>query len=121
TSTIVFEHGDVNEYVGGYQDWLRQRQPEPVAQEQKPVPKAAPAPVAQDTSKKKRSYKEQRELEQLPRLIEQLEQDISALQATLSAPALYQRDPQAFRAATDSLAEKEAELESAFERWQALE
>ena len=121
TSTIVFEHGDVNEYVGGYQDWLRQRPPEPVAQEQKPVPKAAPAPVAQDTSKKKRSYKEQRELEQLPLLIEQLEQDISALQASLSDPALYQRDPQAFQAATDTLAEKEAELESAFERWQALE
>ena len=125
TSTIVFEHGEVNEYVGGYQDWLRQRQPEPVAQEQKPAQKAAPAPVAattQDTSnKKKRSYKEQRELEQLPLLIEQLEQDISALQATLSDPGLYQRDPQAFQAATDTLAEKEAELESAFERWQALE
>ena len=121
TSTIVFEHGDVNEYVGGYQDWLRQRQPEPVAQEQKPVQKVAPAPVAQDTGKKKRSYKEQRELEQLPLLIEQLEQDISALQATLSDPALYQRDPQAFQAATDTLAEKETELESAFERWQALE
>jgi len=121
TSTIVFEHGDVNEYVGGYQDWLRQRQPEPLAQEQKPVQKVAPAPVAQDTGKKKRSYKEQRELEQLPLLIEQLEQDISALQATLSDPALYQRDPQAFQAATDTLAEKETELESAFERWQALE
>ncbi|MCB1837096.1 MAG: ATP-binding cassette domain-containing protein, partial [Alcanivoracaceae bacterium] len=125
TSTIVFEHGEVNEYVGGYQDWLRQRQPEPVAQEQKPAQKAAPAPVTtatQDTSnKKKRSYKEQRELEQLPLLIEQLEQDISALQATLSDPSLYQRDPQAFQAATDTLAEKETELESAFERWQALE
>ena len=124
TSTIVFEHGEVNEYVGGYQDWLRQRPPEPVAQEQKPVQKAAPtadATTTQDTGKKKRSYKEQRELEQLPLLIEQLEQDISALQATLSDPGLYQRDPQAFQDATDSLAEKETTLEQAFERWQALE
>ena len=124
TSTIVFEHGEVNEYVGGYQDWLRQRKPEPVAQEQKPAQKAAPAAVAtttQDTSKKKRSYKEQRELEQLPLLIEQLEQDISALQATLSDPGLYQRDPQAFQTATDTLTEKETALEQAFERWQALE
>ncbi|MGB2337923.1 MAG: ATP-binding cassette domain-containing protein, partial [Alcanivorax sp.] len=79
TSTLVFEHGELNSYVGGYQDWLRQR-PEP--KREKTIKAAKPAAVAEKPApaRKKLSYKDQRELEQLPARIEQLEADLDAVQ-----------------------------------------
>lgn len=123
TSSLVFEgEGRVREYVGGYSEWLRQR---PVKTDSKAVQKETPkpaviaAPPAQALAKKKLSYKEQRELEQLPAKIEELDERVTALQILMSAPGFYQKpDSQALIA---ELAAKQAELESVYARWEALE
>ncbi len=124
TSTLVFEADGVNEYVGGYQDWLRQRAQAPAEPARKRDVAPAPAkPQTQTASppKKKLSYKDQRELETLPQQIEQLEQAMQALQAQLNDPDLYNRDAALFNQLTTDLTAKEQELEHAFARWQELE
>jgi len=123
TSTLVFEHGQLNEYVGGYQDWLRQRPATPVTT---PAQGKSPKPAAVDTKqttaeKKKLSYKDQRELDALPQRIEQLEQAIATAQQQLNDPDLYSRDVALFNQLTAQLSEAEQELEHAFARWQELE
>ncbi|HEY9050212.1 MAG TPA: ATP-binding cassette domain-containing protein [Gammaproteobacteria bacterium] len=121
TSTLVFEgNGVVNEYVGGYDDWLRQKQTTPVKKsvEKTPVQKEN---KQQKKAAKKLSYKDQRELEALPKLIESLETELSELQSKLSDPNLFQQDPQAVTDATTRMTEIEKELEAAFERWQELD
>ncbi len=122
TSTLVFEgNGVVNEYVGGYDDWLRQKSAAPVT---KPVTKnTTPKEPAkpQKSAAKKLSYKDQRELESLPKLIETLETELSELQGKLADPNFFQQEPQAVTAATERMTEIEQELEAAFERWQELE
>jgi len=132
TSSLVFENGEVNEYVGGYDDWLRQRP------EQKRKTSAAaktagnnesrttnmPTTAASTTikaTKKKLSFKEQRELEALPKLIETLEQEIASLQQQMSDPAFYTSGAGTISNATAKLAEQEAALEAAVERWSQLE
>src|SRR5690606_15995666 len=93
--------GRVREYVGGYQDWLRQggsprllgagEKTEKTPAKSEPV--AAPSPVSEavPVAKKKLSYKLQRELEALPGQIDALEQQLAALQAETADPAFYLR------------------------------
>jgi ATP-binding cassette subfamily F protein uup len=121
----------VGEYVGGYTDWLRQR---PIAQriaaaaagaprltpQVAPKP-AAPPPVAAEPARRKLSYKEQRELEQLPGRIESLDAEVATLTAQIQDPAFYRKGPEAVTAANARLAALQAELEQAYARWQALE
>ncbi|MEX1829452.1 ATP-binding cassette domain-containing protein [Luteibacter sp. CQ10] len=121
TSTLVLEgDGAIGDYVGGYSDWLRQK---PVAQV-KAAPAApksaapAPAPVA---PKKKLSFKEQRELELLPAKLEQLEAEIAKRTAAMNDPAYFQQDAAAITKANDALVKLQAELETAFARWEELE
>ncbi|KAF0809300.1 ABC transporter ATP-binding protein [Alcanivorax sp. S71-1-4] len=123
TSTLVFEQGQINEYVGGYQDWLRQRAAgEPAAKAGKPPEDKKPAPKATASKTvKKLSYSERLELEKLPAEIEQLEQQIEAVQARMSAPAFYQQDASAIAAVQQQLAELERTLETRFTRWEALD
>jgi ABC transport system ATP-binding/permease protein len=121
TSTLVFENGEVNEYVGGYQDWLRQRSQPAKQTEKKAAAKLAPASPAAASTKKKLSYKEQQELKELPARIEALEKDIAALQARMSDPAFFKSDPATVTATGSALTEKEQALELAFARWSELE
>ena len=121
TSTLVFENGEVNEYVGGYQDWLRQRSQPIKPSEKKVAAKLAPASPAAAPTRKKLSYKEQQELKELPVRIETLEQEIAALQARMSDPAFFKSEPATVAAATAALAEKEQALELVFNRWTELE
>ncbi|MFA7593591.1 MAG: ATP-binding cassette domain-containing protein, partial [Thiohalobacteraceae bacterium] len=125
TSTLVFEgDGRIGEYVGGYADWLRQRAAPPAAA---PAPSPVPAtktpstPAARPAAAGKLSYKEQRELEQLPARIESLEGRVQALQAEMSDPAFYKRDGDAIAVAQTRLAELEVELQAAYARWELLE
>lgn len=122
TSTIVFEEGGhLNEYVGGYDDWVRQANPSPAAQrtvakEQKQ--KKAKAP--QD--KKRLSFKEARELESLPPLIEALEEEKRQLTETLNSPEFYAgRDLERIRTVNDRWGALEKELDAAYHRWDELE
>jgi len=125
TSTLVAEgDGRWGEYVGGYQDWLRQRDASgAAAKAAKPkatTPQAAPAtpPAAKA---KKLSYKDQRELDALPLRIEELETAIAELQQALADPDLYKAGAEHTAELNRQLAEREAELEQTFGRWEALE
>jgi len=120
TSTLVFEDGQVNEYVGGYQDWLRQRvKPADKPAAKKVAAKLAPAPSA--ATEKKLTYKEQIELKELPLQIEKLEKEIAALQQTMSDPEFFRGEPAIVSKTTTMLAEKEQQLEKIFQRWTELE
>jgi ATP-binding cassette subfamily F protein uup len=122
TSSLVFEqNAQVSEYVGGYSDWLRQRKPEssemPVARKKEP----APAQAKPKSKVKKLSYKDQRELDQLPKRLEQLEAEIDQLQALMSDPAFYQKGSQAIQEKSREMEQKQAELSHAYARWEELE
>jgi ATP-binding cassette subfamily F protein uup len=123
TSTLVFEPAGgasyaVKEYVGGYTDWLRQRPVAPAA----PPSRAAsqPAPRA-DVPRKNRSFKEQRELERLPAVIEKLEIEIAALQATMAEPGYYRQPGSVLAGDQARLRDLESQLGEAFARWESLE
>jgi ATP-binding cassette subfamily F protein uup len=117
TSTLVFEGGgQVNEYVGGYSDWLRQRKTAPAA----PAPSAA-QPSAARAKPRRLSYKEQRELEAMPQKIQSLEAEQSQLQAQIADPALFKTEPARATAALQRLQSLSAELEDTYARWEALE
>ena len=125
TSTLVFEgDGQVNAYVGGYQDWLRQR---PAAARTKSddqktaAARPAPAPAAPMAKAKKLSYKDQRELEQLPARIESLEVELEEIQTTLGDPTLYSQSPDRVAELNTRMQQIEQELAEAYERWEALE
>lgn len=125
TSTLVFEHGNVNEYVGGYEDWLRQR-PDPAASRaaEKPAPAAAvPQAKAEATASpaRKLSYAERLELEKLPAELEALEAQISALEARMGEPAFFQQDAATVTEATRELTALQEQLEQRFARWEALD
>ncbi|OZB61306.1 MAG: ABC transporter ATP-binding protein [Lysobacterales bacterium 14-68-21] len=125
TSTLVLEgDGRVGEYVGGYSDWLRQRPTAVSATAAAPAaaPPAAPAPAAASTvAKRKLSFKDQRELEQLPARIEALENDIAERTAAMSDPAFFRQDSAAVTAANEALAKTQAELDAAYARWSELD
>ncbi|MGD2112666.1 MAG: ABC transporter ATP-binding protein, partial [Gammaproteobacteria bacterium] len=125
TSTLVFEgDGIVNEYVGGYSDWQRQR----AAGEEPPEPALSGKPdrparerAAGDGRPAKLSYRDQRELDALPARIEALEAEQAALQETVSDPDFYRQESAPI---SDTLARLEAvgaELEDCYVRWARLE
>ena len=125
TSTLVMEgNGRVGEYIGGYSDWVRQRPvvgiTTPITSKSMPVsPIAAAAPPA--AARRKLNFKETRELEQLPALIDTLETRIATMSAQMNEPAFYQRDAAAINAHNAALAATQAELEGAIGRWSELE
>lgn len=129
TSTIAFEgEGRVAEYVGGYDDWLRQR-PQPVEAE-KPESKACKAePVkAPPSAKRKLTFGEQRELKELeeelaalPGRIETLEADVETAHAQMADPEFYKASGEVIAQAKESLAALESELEQVFDRWEEAE
>jgi ATP-binding cassette subfamily F protein uup len=122
TSTIAFlGKSRLLEFVGGYDDYLRQR---PVASEpagtarQEPRQKPPPPPPGKNT----RNNKEARELEALPGVIEGLEREKEELAATLNSPEFQTlSDRGAITEASDRLDALEREIESAYRRWEELE
>ncbi len=124
TSTLVFEGGGrIGEYVGGYSDWLRQRQNRPAPGSASPVKAGKPATVPETARARSRklSYKEQRELESLPGKIESLEAEQSRLQTAVSSPAFYQQAAGEITATLARLETITKELETGYARWEELE
>ncbi|MBN0986170.1 ATP-binding cassette domain-containing protein [Amphritea pacifica] len=125
TSTLVFEgEGRIQEYVGGYEDWLRQRsQPiaPPVSKSESRSEAVVEQTVPSTPVKKKLSYKLQRELDLLPGQIEQLEGEIEQLHQETSAPDFYTGDHQQVSTRLAELQSKETRLEELMERWVELE
>jgi ATP-binding cassette subfamily F protein uup len=120
TSTLVFEgDGKVVEYVGGYDDWIRQRPSvHSVKRGDTATKKRVSKPKAKPT---KLSYKDQRELDALPKRIEKLDAELAETHATIADPGFYQQEGSAIAETNKRLQQLEQELEQAYARWELLE
>ena len=117
TSTLVFEaEGEVNEYVGGYVDWLRQR-PENNETSLSSKTKAKP----EQALKPKISDEDQKELRLLPVKIEKLEKQIEQLHQRFAEPDFYEQDIAITQPLQQQLSEYEASLQLLFDRWEELD
>ena len=127
TSTWVFDgKGNIDEYIGGYQDYLEQRPDQKVVDQKSDVKKAqakaeAAAAAASAPKKVKLSYKDQRELEQLPAEIEKLEKEQAELSTKLADGSWFVSNADAATKASQRLAEIEELLLEKLERWDELE
>lgn len=122
TSTLVFEgNGKISEYVGGYQDWLRQRKSSVITTVKSPSAKVSPKAPAQAPPETQLNYKERRELADLPKKIEQLESEQTALQQRIAATEFYQQPTDIISQTMSRLSNLEAELSSLYKRWEELE
>jgi len=128
TSTIVFEgDGVLAEYVGGYDDWRRQKESQisvttnansgakPAMKSAKSSEKKAP------NEKPKLSYKDQKRLKELPGLIESLEAKIEELNTQMSQAKFYQQDQAHIQEVTSKLQSMQDELEQAYAEWERIE
>ena len=120
TSTLVLEgDGKVAEYVGGYDDWLRQR---PVATElAKPVQEKVKTTSQALASPRKLSFKEKKELEELPKRLEQSETEQQKLLQQMAAPGFYKNTGEEITKANERLAELEQQIADLYKRWEELE
>ncbi len=119
TSTLAFEGaGKVNEYVGGYEDWLRHRKQ--AAPESASTAKPDRIATSKGSARQKLSYKEQQELKVLPKRIEELEAAQQTLEALTADPAFYRGDNDV-EPTLRRLATLQEELANAYERWEHLE
>jgi ATP-binding cassette subfamily F protein uup len=123
TSTLALEgDGTVAEYVGGYDDWLRQskRRPEEPPVAAKAEEKKGPVRPA-SAKQRKLTFKEQKELDELPKRIEELEAEVQRLHATMADPAFYRESGNKVASTTARLENAEKELAAVYERWEELE
>jgi ATP-binding cassette subfamily F protein uup len=122
TSTLAIgEEGEVREYVGGYDDWLRQTASEIAVQSSTAAPQTQAKPRRQAERARKLSFKEERELEALPDRIAALEEEQENLHQTLADPEIYRTAGAEVANLKGRLEALETELEEAFSRWEELE
>ena len=124
-------NGVLNQYIGGYFDAKQQQENYHASQAVQSQNQKKNEPLVSElvkqekpkaeTKKVKLSYKEQRELEELPAKMEALEADIEALQTEVNSADFFSKEIAYTQEKLQALAEKEAELEQAFERWEMLE
>ncbi len=115
TSTLIFEgQGKIEEFIGGYHDWLQQRKPVQIQAVAKKIEKPAKA-------NKKLSFKEQQELMLLPKKIEELEKEQQELHALLADPEFYQQNFELVAQTTEKIKKIESDLKMAYQRWEELE
>ena len=120
TSTVVFEgDGRLVEYVGGYEDWLRQRKPE----ESGRTEKAARPEKSRTRLERPRilTFKENKELEALPGLIESLETEREGIYKSLADPDFYRQARNRVPESEARIRQIEKEITAAYERWDILE
>ncbi len=133
TSTISLDgKGNVVEFVGGYDDWLRQNKslekPEPASKNNRPQPKSEKAASEGSETPRKLSYKEQKALEaqqqelaELPSRIEKLEAEQLQISSQMADAAFYQGDPDEIARTAARLKELEDELARSYTRWEELD
>ncbi|AMV32212.1 ABC transporter ATP-binding protein uup [Pirellula sp. SH-Sr6A] len=130
TSLLVFEDGAIKEYVGGYDDWLRQKKAELTGSNgvkntargaASTLPKSEPSTTSIKTQvEKKLSFKEKQELDTLPKKIEQLESEQIAIHDQMASPN-YFKQPASILAADQTRLEKIGrDLAKAYQRWESL-
>jgi ATP-binding cassette subfamily F protein uup len=121
TSTLVLEgDGRVQEYAGGYDDWLRQRPaaPPPPARPAAARPQARPSPRQRP---RRLTYNEQRELQALPERIEALEAALAELHRVTADPAFYRKTPAEIVSVKSRLQSLQNDVAGAYRRWEELE
>jgi ATP-binding cassette subfamily F protein uup len=123
TSTFILDDGNVTEYVGGYDDWVRMPLAGiPASDSPKPASTTQAVSNAEDKSApRKLSYKEKRELEELPKQIETLEAEQHELNKKMESPEFYLQDGALITQAVDRLQELHEELSRLYHRWGELE
>ena len=140
TSTIAYEPGGFREYVGGYDDWVRQRpaqvvesatatsaresetaSPDKGSSEKSAKASTTRSASANDAAKRRPSFKERQEREALPGRIESLETEIAVLHADMGQAHYYRLPPERIAADAARLKQLEADLATAYERWEALD
>ncbi len=120
TSTLVFEgDGRIGDYIGGYADWVKEKQ---AALALNPAPAKAPAGAAAKAGPtRKLTNKERKELEELPAQIEAFEAEQAKLGSKLADPVFYQRERSAAAEVKARLDVLERQHAIAFARWEELE
>lgn len=122
TSTLVFEgNGKIEEYVGGYNDWLQQTKYQVKSMSNESVNKNINESLEQQKPKKKLSFKEQQEIKELPKKIEKMEQEQNLLQSLVATAEFYQQTPEKITNTLSRLKELEEQLQLMFQRWEELE
>lgn len=122
TSTLVFEgNGKIQEYVGGYQDWLRQRKTIEETKQSRKKEETKQAEPAAAAARKKLSFKEQNELKELPSRIEKMETELIELQELTTQPAFYQQPQDKINTTLAKLQKLQVDLEHAYRRWSELD
>jgi ABC transport system ATP-binding/permease protein len=122
TSTLVFEgDGLWREYVGGYQDWLRQKSAAESAAAPPPAKVAKARPERASERPRKLGFMEKRELAELPATIERLEAEKHALFERMAAPDFYTTPAAEVATLRARLAELEGDIPVAYARWEELE
>ena len=125
SSTLVFEgNAQVNEYVGGYDDWLKYS--EAVAKNEVKstsgnADKRATDNIAGQSKAKKLSYKDQRELDALPAQLEAFEEEVEGLQQLMADSDFYKKDQDEIKKVQQQLAESQEKLSHCYTRWEELE
>ncbi len=120
TRSFVFEgDGRIGDYVGGYQDWLRQRRPAPSPAKAAKKPQAPATKPAQAAPRL--SQPERKELAALPGRLEKLEARQAALAEELADPDIYKTAPERARQLQQELAALESDIQDAYARWERLE
>jgi len=125
TSTIVFEDDEVREYVGGYDDWVRQRSQRTEKKENGKPARAKEKPQArssdQQADKRRLAYHEKRELEMLPAMIETLEANIAELHEMMARPEFFKQPSVEIASKQSTLKDLSQQLAAAYARWEELE
>jgi ATP-binding cassette subfamily F protein uup len=137
-STIVFDEGNVREFVGGYDDWLAQKANQSRGASDKNSSGERTGPkngvsgdsgtstseaetVAAASNKRRLKFKEQQELTNLPARIEKMEAAIAAIHEQMADPGFYQQGPNTIADTTNRLQELQSQLASSYARWEELE
>ena len=126
TSTLVFEgDGFINEYIGGYEDWVRLRDRKKTQVEKVEVAEVLPERTPEPNAKKEKPRtllnRERRELEELPKALEKMEAEQAALAEKLYDPELYKTQPDLLPRLEKEQQELERKIKEIYARWEELE
>ena len=123
TSTVVFEDDGVNEYVGGFDDWQRQKATRLAAMESAPKEskKKSSSQASKQETGRKLKYKEKQELEKLPEQIETLEAEIAGFHEAMAQSGFYQQPKEAIASTQAKVTALQSSLEQMYARWEELE
>jgi len=122
TSTLVFEgDGKVSEFIGGYDDWIRQRTIDPFSETAARNDAVKKTRTEKQKKAAKLSYKHQHELDTLPGRIEMLETQIQQLTVEMNRPEFFQQHRDAIKTHQQRLESANTELETCYQRWEELE